>query len=78
MPKLPRLSGWRVAALLERFGFAQGRVKGSHLVMKKATRDGTAVCVVPLHDELAVGTLRSVLRQAGITPDEFIAASRPS
>lgn len=32
------------------------------------------VCVVPMHDEVAVGTLRSVLRQAGVTPDELLHA----
>jgi len=30
--------------------------------------------VVPLHDDLAIGTLRGILRQAGVTPDEFNAA----
>jgi hypothetical protein len=34
------------------------------------------VCVVPVHDEIAVGTLRGVLRQASVSPDDFIAALR--
>jgi predicted RNA binding protein YcfA (HicA-like mRNA interferase family) len=34
--------------------------------------DGELGCVVPLHKELALGTLRSILRQAGVTPEEFV------
>ncbi len=54
------------------------RQKGSHLVLRKNTinPDGTVsalVCVVPLHRrDLAVGTLASVLRQAGVDADTFI------
>lgn len=74
MPKLPRVSGWEVADILERLGFFRGRIKGSHLVLRKSDMDGDIVCVVPLHKELATGTLRSILRQAQISPDDFIAA----
>lgn len=37
-------------------------------------RRGDRGCVIPLHKELAIGTLRSALRQAGVSPDEFVAA----
>jgi predicted RNA binding protein YcfA (HicA-like mRNA interferase family) len=51
------------------------RSRGSHLVMTRSRPDvGRAVCVVPLHDEVAVGTLRGVLRQACVSADEFIGA----
>ena len=43
-------------------------LKTRHLSRRKEER----VCVVPLHSELAVGTLRNILRQARITPDEFL------
>ena len=43
------------------------------MVLKRHTSSGEAGCVVPLHGELAIGTLRSILRQAGVTPEEFIA-----
>jgi predicted RNA binding protein YcfA (HicA-like mRNA interferase family) len=77
MPKLPRVSGRRVVAALERLGFVRVRSRGSHLVMTRSRPDvGRAVCVVPLHDEVAVGTLRGVLRQAGVSADEFIGALR--
>ena len=70
MPKLRRVSGAEAIRALERLGFEQVRQKGSHVVLKK----GEQGCVVPLHDELAIGTLRGILRQADVTPDEFNAA----
>ncbi len=68
MPKLPCVSGAKVAKALERLGFVRQRQKGSHLVLR---RDGS-VCVVPMHREVDQGTLRGVLRQAGISPEEFV------
>ncbi len=73
MPKLTRVSGKETVRALERLGFRQVRQRGSHVVMKKTTPEGYSVgCVVPLHRELAIGTLRGILRQAQITPDEFM------
>jgi predicted RNA binding protein YcfA (HicA-like mRNA interferase family) len=72
MPKLPRLSAKETIVILERLGFFQTRKTGSHVILKKTLSDGEIVCVVPLHRELKVGTLRGILRQAQITPDEFI------
>jgi predicted RNA binding protein YcfA (HicA-like mRNA interferase family) len=68
MPKLPRISGPEAIRALERMGFSQARQKGSHVVMKK----GSFGCVVPMHKVLAVGTLASILRQARLTPEEFL------
>ncbi len=73
MPKLPRTSGRKTIRALERLGFEQVRQSGSHIVMKKITPEGEVGCVVPLHKELAVGTLRGILRQAGVTVDDFLA-----
>ena len=70
MPKLPRISGQQAAGGLERLGFLRARQRGSHLVMRRGERG----CVIPLHKELAIGTLRSVLRQAGVSPEEFVEA----
>ena len=61
---------------MERLGFVQVRQRGSHAVLRKETPDGAVGCVVLLHDELAVGTLRGILRQAGVTPEEFKHASQ--
>jgi len=41
-------------------------------VLKKQTAEGAVGCAVPLHRELAIGTLRAILHQAGVTPDEFM------
>ena len=68
MPELRGFSGDRVIQILKRMGFELLRVKGSHAVL----RNGEHICVVPLHDELAVGTLKSILRQAGISAQEFL------
>jgi predicted RNA binding protein YcfA (HicA-like mRNA interferase family) len=70
MPKLPRVSGTEALRALERLGFEKVRQKGSHVVMRR----GTKGCVVPLHAELKVGTLAGLLRQADVSPEEFIAA----
>lgn len=69
MPKLPRVSGAQAVRALQRLGFEKARQSGSHVVMKR----GTKGCVVPLHDELKVGTLAGLLRQAEIAPEDFIA-----
>jgi predicted RNA binding protein YcfA (HicA-like mRNA interferase family) len=73
MPKLPRISGAEAIRALERLGFTQVRQRGSHVVLKRIGREKATGCVVPLHDELAIGTLRGILKQAGITTEEFIA-----
>lgn len=70
MPKLPRTSGAAIIRALERLGFANLRQSGSHVMMRR----GPKGCVVPLHDEVKVGTLAGILRQADVSPDEFIAA----
>jgi len=72
MPRLRRVSAQQAIRALERLGFVQVRQRGSHVVLKKQTPEGDIGCIVPLHDELAVGTLRSILRQARLTPDEFM------
>ena len=71
MPKLPRLSGTEIVKILRKMGFEQARQRGSHVVMKKTTPTGAVGCVVPLHPEVATGTLHSILRQAHLTPEEF-------
>ena len=71
MPKLRRISGQEVIHSLERLGFEQVRQRGSHVILKKITPEGEVGCVVPLHSELAIGTLLSILKQAKITADEL-------
>jgi len=70
MPELPRISGDEAVKIFKKLGFYQARQKGSHIVMRRENKG----CVIPLHKELAIGTLRSAIRQAGITVDDFITA----
>ncbi len=73
MPSLPQVSGAEAIRARERMGFMQVRQRGSHVVLKKQTPGGAVGCVVPLHRELAVGTLHGILQQAHVTADEFSA-----
>jgi predicted RNA binding protein YcfA (HicA-like mRNA interferase family) len=66
------VSGEEAIRALERLGFVKVRQKGSHVILKKNTPEGDIGCVVPLHRELAIGTLRGILRQARVTPEEFM------
>jgi predicted RNA binding protein YcfA (HicA-like mRNA interferase family) len=72
MAKLQRISGAEAIRALERLGFVRARQRGSHVVLKRETAEGVVGCVVPLHRELAVGTLRSILRQARVSPSELL------
>ena len=68
MAELPRISGNTAIKVFESLGFKVVRQKGSHVVLRKDDRG----CVIPVHKELAIGTLRNAIKQAGITADEFI------
>jgi predicted RNA binding protein YcfA (HicA-like mRNA interferase family) len=68
MSELHGFSGREVVNTLVKMGFTVQRTRGSHCVLRR----GGAVCVVPLHTELAIGVLRSVLRQCEITVDDFL------
>ena len=70
MTKLPQISGRECSAVLAKIGFYLKRQTGSHMILR---RDNPfAQVVVPDHRELDLGTLRSIIRQAGLTADEFI------
>ncbi len=68
MPKLPRTSGAAIVKALERLGFVKIRQSGSHVIMRR----GAKGCVVPMHNEVKVGTLAGILRQAEVSQDDFI------
>jgi len=72
MPKMPRISGKELLKILAVFGFEVIRQKGSHVVLKKKTIDGELGTVVPMHKELAEGTVRGILKQAKIDVDDFM------
>lgn len=54
---------------LERLGFTVIRQRGSHIILRR----GASGCVVPNHREIKTGTLAGVLRQAGVSAEEFMA-----
>ncbi|MFA5785616.1 MAG: type II toxin-antitoxin system HicA family toxin [Actinomycetota bacterium] len=67
-PALPVVSGAQTVKALVRAGFRQVSQRGSHVKLRHP--DGR-IAIVPAHDELARGTLWSILRQAGLSSEEF-------
>ena len=70
MAKLPAISGAEAVKAFERAGWRRDRQRGSHVVMLK--KGEMASLSVPQHRELAPGTLRSLIRAARMTVDEFV------
>ena len=68
-PALPVVSGQEVAVALANIGFAQIGQRGSHVKLRD---QGGRTVIVPLHRELARGTLSAILRQSGVTVSQFI------
>ncbi|HEX8491661.1 MAG TPA: type II toxin-antitoxin system HicA family toxin [Pyrinomonadaceae bacterium] len=71
MSKLPVVSGAQCVKALERAGFIVYRQRGNHLTLVRADPPGQTT--VPNHKELDRGTLRAIIRQAGLSVEEFIA-----
>jgi predicted RNA binding protein YcfA (HicA-like mRNA interferase family) len=69
MSKLPLVSGKECVKALERAGFYFKRQEGSHIILRRD--DPFAQVVVPAHKELDRGTLRGIIRQAGLNVEEF-------
>ena len=69
MIKLPRISGRECVRALEKQGFYFKRQTGSHMILRRD--DPFSQIVVPDHKELDRGTLRAIIRQAGLSIDEF-------
>ncbi|MBI5428313.1 MAG: type II toxin-antitoxin system HicA family toxin [Nitrospinae bacterium] len=67
MARLPVLSGKELVQILKKLGFQEVRQKGSHVSLQKDNHR----TVVPLHDELAKGTLLGILKQCGLSKDDL-------
>ena len=67
MRELRKVSGDQAIRTLKKLGFKKVRQRGSHVVLKRQTKEGQVGCVVPLHPELKIGTLKGILKQARIT-----------
>ncbi len=73
MPKLPRVSGKEIIKALSRMGFEHIRTRGSHAILNKQDEQRGKITVpVPLHKELAKGTLKSIMRQTGLNLEELL------
>ena len=70
MSELPRISGREVIKALRKVSYEQDRQRGSHIVLRQASEPHRRV-VVPDHKEVAKGTLRAIIKQVGLTVDEF-------
>ncbi len=72
MGKLPSLTARKVGQALKRAGFVEDRQKGSHLILYHS--DTKARAVVPVHSGRTIKEplLRAILKDANLTPDEFL------
>jgi len=71
-PKLPVVSGKELIRVLEKLGYQAVRQKGSHVRLYHSTDTEKSPLTVPLHDELAKGTLKQVMRDADLTVERLI------
>ena len=70
MSQLPRISGREAVKALGQIGYEQDRQRGSHIILRQSVHPHRRV-TVPDHREVAKGTLRAIIREVGLTVDEF-------
>lgn len=70
MSVLPQVSGRQVVTALSKLGYEKDHQKGSHMVLRQAAYPHRRL-VVPDHQEVAKGILRAIIKQAGLTFEEF-------
>ena len=71
MPKLPILSGTPVVKALSKLGYEIDHQTGSHMILRNTNYPHRRL-TVPNHAEIAKGTLLAIIKQSGLTKDEFI------
>ncbi len=67
---LPRISGREVVSALMKIGYEKDRQKGSHIILRHSAPPHRRI-TVPDHKEIAKGTIRSIIREAGLTVEQF-------
>ncbi len=72
MPKLPLVSSDEVIKALNKKGFVKVRQAGSHIALQRHEEGKTKTVIVPVHREIAKGTLRSIIRKSELMVDEFL------
>jgi predicted RNA binding protein YcfA (HicA-like mRNA interferase family) len=70
MSKLPVISGAECIKALEKIGFVVNRQRGSHITLVR--QEPLTQLTVPNHKTIAKGTLRTIIRDSGLTVDEFV------
>ena len=75
MSALPRISGREVVAAFQRLGYEFDRQRGSHIILRHSAPPFRRL-TIPDHREIAKGTLRALIREAGITVEEFVSLVR--
>ncbi|MBI4918971.1 type II toxin-antitoxin system HicA family toxin [archaeon] len=71
MSKLPIISGKKVIKAVSKLGYLIDHQTGSHIILRNIDPLHRRL-TVPNHNTLAKGTLRAIIRQAGLTVEEFI------
>jgi len=71
MSKLPVVSGLETVKALSKISYEVDHQTGSHVILRLKEGPHRRI-VVPLHKEIAKGTLRAIIRQAGLTVEEFV------
>jgi len=71
MSRIPRVSGRGVVKALGKLGYELDRQRGSHIILRQVHPPHRRL-VVPDHSEMAKGTLRALIREAGLTVDQFL------
>ncbi|HHT9153842.1 MAG TPA: type II toxin-antitoxin system HicA family toxin [Candidatus Hypogeohydataceae bacterium YC40] len=71
MPKLPVISGKEAVKAFKKIGYEVDHQTGSHIILRN-TKPPFRRLTVPNHKEIAKGTLRSLIREAGLTVKEFL------
>ena len=71
MPKLGVFSDAKLCRILGQHGFTMVRQRGSHVVMQKRADSTTITVPIPMHLEIRIGTLQSIIRQSGLPRSKF-------
>jgi len=71
MSKLPVVSGQDLCKALQKIGYSMDHQTGSHIILRNQDPPHRRL-TVPNHKEISTGTLRSIVRQAGLTVEELI------
>jgi len=71
-PRLPSISGDAVVKVLTKIGYNVVRQKGSHLRLKDPENSSHKPVTVPLHKSIKPGLLRRIIKDAGLSVEEFI------